>query len=56
MSRTCSTTAAITIGAATRSSGTPAASTALSSLNRVMRISVNAAATTGMIPLRCTKM
>jgi hypothetical protein len=35
---------------ATRSSGTPIASTAVSSLNRLSRISVNAAATTGMIP------
>ena len=43
------------IGIATRSSGTPAASDAVSSLNRLSRISVNAAATTGMMPERCAK-
>ena len=33
----------------------PAASIAVSSLKRLNRISVNAAATTGMIPESCTK-
>ena len=44
------------IGTATRSSGTPAARNAVSSLNRLSRISVKAAATTGMMPESCTKM
>ena len=43
------------IGVATRKSGTPAARMAVSSLKRLMRISVNAAATTGMIPESCRK-
>jgi len=43
------------IGSATRSSGTPAERIALNSFCRLIRISVNAAATIGMIPDNCTK-
>ena len=44
------------IGTVTRRIGTPAARNAVSSLNRLSRNSVNAAATTGMMPLICVKM
>ncbi len=40
------------IGRETRSNGTPADSSALSSLKRIIRISVNEAAATAIIPER----
>ena len=47
---------ATTIGSATRRSDVPAARIAVSSLNRLRRISVNAAPTTAIMPLRWTKI
>ncbi len=51
-----STTAATRTGTVTRRIGTPAARMAVSSLNRLIRRNVNAAATTGMMPLICVKI
>ena len=52
---TFSTTPARMIGMAMRISGVPAASSAVISLSRLSRTTVNAAATTAIMPGKCTK-